>query len=320
MITLTSHALRLCVAPEIGAGITDFSLRGPGDAFLPLMRRAAPGETNASNFASFLMAPWVNRIRNGTFPFNNKRHTLRTNTADNMAQHGDVRKRPWRLTQQSANSAVCEFDSREVSDANYPWPFACRALYTLLGTDRGGSLRIDLLVRNVSDESMPAACGHHPYFMRRLWRSDDDLHIRVPVAARYPLESGCATGPAAEDDLTRRLRTLAPLPAEPIDSVFKSAAEPAPGAAPNTAELHWPASRVTLRITAAPIFSHWVVFAPHEQAAGNSPLAFIAIEPQTAVNDALNLAAKGVANTGTVTLNPGQELATTCAFEVVSES
>jgi aldose 1-epimerase len=314
MITLQSHALRLSIVPDIGAGITDFSVRSPSGDFTPLMRRAAPNESNASNFASFIMAPWVNRIRSGTFPFNNKHYAIRTTTPDGMAQHGDVRKRPWRVTQKSRNSIVCEFDSTDFKDTNWPWPFAARALFTLLGTDNGGTLRIDLLIRNLASEPMPAACGHHPYFMRRLWNAADDLQIQVPVAARYPLESGCATGPASEDNLTRRLRTLAPIPTEPIDSVF--AAFPASVSPPNTATLRWPSSSVTLRIAASASMSHWVVYAPHEKPTGNSPLPFIALEPQTAVNDALNLGAKGIPNTGTVALQPNEELATTCTLEV----
>lgn len=311
MITLESHALRLSISPELGAGIADFSVKAPDGGFAALMRRAAPGETNASNLASFFMAPWVNRIRAGAFAFNGKNHTLRTNTADSMAQHGDVRKRPWRVTMTATNAATLEFDSRESAGSNWPWAFACRAIYTLLGTHRGGAMRMDLLVRNLSDEPMPAGCGHHPYFMRRLWSPDDDLHLRVPVAARYPLEAGCAIGPPSDDDLTRRLRAGGPVPAEHVDSVFA-----ADSTAPSTAELHWPASRVRLRIHASPNMSHWVVYAPHQDASRPSPLPYMAVEPQTQVNDALNLAARGHWGTGTIVLGPRQELATTCVFEV----
>lgn len=314
MITLHSHALSLSLAPNLGAGIADFSITDPHGTPRALMRRAAPNETNASNLASFFMAPWANRIRNATFSFNNTAHTLRPTSADGMAQHGDVRKRPWRATQSAANSAVLEIDSRDFADANWPWPFACRAIYTLLGTERAGSLRIDLLVRNLGDGPMPAGCGHHPYFMRRLWDAGDDLSIRVPVAARYPVQAGCAVGPPAEDDLTRRLRAGGPVPAEPVDAVFI-----ADSTAPNVAELHWPASRVRMRIRASANLSHWVVFAPHESADRPSPREFIALEPQTQVNDALNLAATGVFGTGTIVLNPREELATTCMFEVEAE-
>jgi aldose 1-epimerase len=310
MITLESHRLRLSVSPELGAGIADFSLRATDGGHAALMRRAADGETNASNLGSFFMAPWVNRIRGGKFSFDGKEHALRINTNDGMAQHGDVRKRPWRVTMTAANAATLEFDSRDFSDINWPWAFQCRAIYTLIGTERGGRMRLDLLVRNVSDEPMPAACGHHPYFMRKLWNERDEMELAVPVAARYPLEAGCATAGPKEDQLTRTLRTGGPIPPEHIDAVFI-----ADSTAANVATLRWPASGVTLRIAASANMSHWVVYCPHESRERVSPLPFIAVEPQTAVNDALNLAGRGVWGTGTVVVPPGKELVTSCVFE-----
>ena len=67
MITLANDSLRLSIAPELGAGIADFSIKGPTGFFFPLMRRSATGETNASLLGSFFMAPWVNRIRGARF-------------------------------------------------------------------------------------------------------------------------------------------------------------------------------------------------------------------------------------------------------------
>ncbi len=293
----------------MGAGIADFSLKGPGGYFFPLMRRSAPDEPNASHLGSFFMAPWVNRIRAGRFGFEWREQVVKTNTADGMAQHGDVRKRAWKVVEQSATFAALEFDSRAFEDVNWPWSFVCRASYAL--AESPASLRIDLSLRNTDRTPFPAGCGHHPYFMRRLWNDSDDLHLRVPVRGRYPLESGCAIGPATADALTHHLRQSAPLPAEPIDAVFT--ADPAQ---PNIAELHWPASSVKLRINASANMGHWVVYAPHEDPNRISPLAFIAVEPQTQVNDAMNLASRGVEGTGTVVLVPGEMLETTCVFEL----
>ena len=43
-ITLESPLLRCSIAPTLGAGIADFSLKGPSGFFFPIMRRAAPEE------------------------------------------------------------------------------------------------------------------------------------------------------------------------------------------------------------------------------------------------------------------------------------
>ncbi len=320
VLTLSTDLLRLSIAPHLGAGIADFSLKGPSGFFFPLMRRAAPDETNSSLLSSFFMLPWVNRIRAGRFTFNGRDHVLRTNTADGMAQHGDVRKRPWTVLSHSALAATLTFDSRDFSDTNWPWAFSSQAVYTLAPTPTGGTLRVDLSIRNLDTSPFPTGVGHHPYFSRRLWDDADDLHLSMPVAARYPLKDGCAIAAAAPDDLTRRLRVLGSIPDEHIDAVFAGEPGALASSNANTAVLHWPSSAVQLRIRASANLSHWILYTPHarpEDARHPSPLAFVAVEPQSQVNDAINLESKmGVRGTGTVVLGAQEEMVTRCEFEV----
>lgn len=305
-ITLAAAPLRLVIDPELGSGIADFSLLGPSGVYYPMMRRAAPGETNSSLLASFIMAPWVNRINGAAFSFMGREHRLTVNTKDGppMAQHGDVRKRPWRVASVASDHAVLEFESCDHQGSNWPWAYACRVVYAL--DSRG--LTIDLDVSNRDASPMPAGCGHHPYFSRRLFNDLDRLHIQAPVAARYPLVKGCATAEPTPDRLTDYLAELRPVPETHVDDVFSGFS--------GTATLRWDASDVTLRMTASPNMSHLVVFAPHIEGKGQAPLPFIAVEPQTQVNDALNLAAKGYTGTGTVVLNPGETLRTRVRFEL----
>jgi aldose 1-epimerase len=308
LITLTAGGLRLVVVPSLGAGIADFSLQGPSGVFYPMMRRACPGEGNASLLGSFFMAPWVNRIANAAFTFRGREHRLTPNTKDvpPMAQHGDVRKRPWRVEAVAGDHARLVYDSREHADSNWPWAYMCVADYRL---DAGG-VTIGLDVTNADDEPFPAGCGHHPYFARRLMRDDDRLVIHAPVAGRYPLVKGCAAGEPSPDRLTDYLSQPRLVPETHVDDVFSGFG--------GMASLRWEASGVTLRMTASPNMGHLVVFAPHADSATHSPLPFVAVEPQTQVNDALNLAAKGYAGTGTVVLEPGETLRTSVRFEVLA--
>ena len=48
-------------------------------------------------YGSYLMAPWSNRIVQGTFEFEGMRFHLRKNFPDDTAIHGDVRTRPWHI-------------------------------------------------------------------------------------------------------------------------------------------------------------------------------------------------------------------------------
>jgi aldose 1-epimerase len=313
MITLANDTLRLGIDPNLGAGIADFAVKGPTGFYFPLMRRAAPGESNASLLGSFFMAPWVNRIRGATFTFRGKEHRLRPTTADGLAQHGDVRKRVWRVLEQAADRAALEFDSRSVTDSNWPWAYTSRAVYTLTKD----TMSIELSVTNTDREAFPAGCGHHPYFARRLWHDADVIELQAGVGGKYPLSGGCASGPAASDPLASHFAALRALPAQALDAVFAGF--------DGAATLRWPSSGVNLRIEASKELGHLLVFAPHGAGSGgtNAALSFIAVEPQSQVNDAFNLA-KALGHepggsgdpTGTVVLEPGQTLRTTCAFRV----
>lgn len=307
MITLTNERLRLSISPKLGAGIADFAVKGPTGFYFPLMRRAAPGETNASLLGSFFMAPWVNRIRGARFVFRGKEHQLRPTTADGLAQHGDVRKRVWRVIEQSADRVALEFDSKSVTDSNWPWSYVCRAAYTLTNE----TVTIELSVTNTDREAFPAGCGHHPYFARRLWHDADVVELQAGVGGKYPLQGGCASGPAASDALSAHFAESRALPSQALDAVFAGFS--------GVAILRWPSSGVSLRIEASKELSHLLMFAPHEKGA----LTFIAVEPQSQVNDAINLAhalghEPGGAGDpmGTVALEPGATLSTVCRFVV----
>lgn len=309
-VTLSNGPLRCTILPAIGGGISDFSLMGPSKFFYPLMRRAQPGETNPSSLGSFFMAPWVNRVADATFDFEGRTHKLKPNSpsAGAPAQHGDVRARPWRVESQADEALTLTFTSTEHQNVNWPWRFACRAAYQLTAT----ALRIEFDIENRDASPMPAGCGHHPYFMRRLWDDRDDVHLHCPVSGRYPLENGVPTGPAQREALTEQLSSLRPAPREHVDTVF-AGFDAAAGAT-----IRYPSSGVTLRITASSNMGHLVLYCPHADNRTGQPLSFIAVEPQSQVNGALNWPQWGAAS-GTAILKPGETLRTWTEFGVTVE-
>lgn len=312
MIQLAADRLRLSINPRVGASIADFSIQGPAKYAYPIMRHASPKETNPSAHGSFLMAPWCNRIAEGKLRFNGREHTLRCNGSDGHAMHGDVRDRPFTLLDRTPTSARLEFDSRAPGGpggaaVNFPWPFVVRARYDL----SPGALEIELSVHNVGDSPMPAGCGHHPYFMRRLWSERDVLNVHCPVHGRFPLAKGIPTGPAAPDELTRRLGVMQPAPEEHIDTVLDGFT--------GHASLHWPASGVAVEFACSSNLGHVVFFTPVSDgfaARGGGPLPFIALEPSSQVNNGFNLMAEGKTGTGSVVLAPGEALETTMRLTV----
>ncbi len=307
-VHLAAGNLRCTVLPEVGGGIADFSVVGPAKFAYPLMRRAAPNESNPSSLGSFFMAPWVNRIASAAFEFGGRAHRLRPNapTPGAPAQHGDVRGRAWKTVRAGADRLELRFESAEHESVNWPWRFGCRAVYTLTS----GGLRIELSVENRDTSPFPAGCGHHPYFVRRLWDDRDELRLRCPVKGRYPLENGVPTGPARREALAEHLSESRAIPNEHIDAVF-SGFDGASGA-----QLRYPSSGVTLTIRASGNMGHLVVYSPHANGARDTPLGFVAVEPQTQVNGALNWSDWGDGMTGTRVIAAGERLETWAEFGV----
>lgn len=303
-VVIESGTARVVIEPAQGAGIADFALRGPANFYYPLMRRAPHGDPSPSNLACFSMAPWCNRIPGGVFAFRGVRHALRATAADGTAIHGDVRARPWRILDRTPVSARLAFESAEHPSVNYPFPFACEVRYEL----EGSRLTVDLSVINRGDGPMPAGCGLHPYFPRRLWDERDRLEIEAPCAGRYPARETIPSGPMRDDALCRRLRTLAPLE----DSVRGSEIF---GGFAGRARLAWPASGVELTIEASPNLGHLVLFCPHHRDGAPSPLPHVALEPQSHVTDAINLADSGASGTGLAVLERAGRLDTRTVFE-----
>ncbi len=297
MITLSSGPLRLAIDPALGAGISDFSIMGPSKYAYSLMRRAMAGETSSSSLACFSMVPYSNRIAGAKFAFGGVTHTLRPTSAPGVTpvvcQHGDVRNRPWTILDRSPISARLGFRSRDFGDVNFPMAFSSVVRYEL----RDDRLLIDLSVTNDDEQPMPAGCGLHPYFARRLWRDDDVVTFRAPCATRYPLKDGLPTGAPGPDQLVDHLREDRPLPGAHVDALL--------GGFSGECRIAWPASRVGLTMKCSPNLGHLVFFVPHGE---GGPLPYFAVEPVTNANDGFNLLEAGHPGTGVEVLGPGATL------------
>src|SRR6266511_1272311 len=103
---LESDQVRATLFPEVGASIISFEGRFNGEWQL-LMRPTsseALHEHDVSQFASFNLVPWSNRIVGAAFPFQGQTYHLRANTPQGFAIHGDARERPWRVVEQTADT------------------------------------------------------------------------------------------------------------------------------------------------------------------------------------------------------------------------
>ena len=287
MMELNNGKLRLRLDPEIGGSIVDFSVKPEGQ-WIQIMRPGEEPLSKSSNASSFVLIPYSNRLRDGRFSFADKSYQLRN--AEKHAIHGDVRDRPLTVLEHTEDGVVLEFNSQEVSDLNFPFRFSARVTYALVGFEL--TSRIKLM--NTGNEPMPAGCGFHPYFHRRLPGSTGEVELQIKVGGVYPGDTPLPTGPAVpigpEQDFSiqRSLNRV-------LDHCFAGW--------DRRALIEWPGSGVTARIQADQGMEHVILFSPEGQ-------DFFALEPVTNSNDGFNLLAQGYTNCGVVILKPGEALNT----------
>ena len=105
------------------------------------------------HFGSFVMAPWVGRLRDGRLNYRGSQYQFTANDGPH-ALHGLVTDRPWQVTG----------DGELSIELGAPWPWPCRVVQrTQLHSGRA-TFRIEVHASG----DMPAAVGWHPWFVRHL--------------------------------------------------------------------------------------------------------------------------------------------------------
>lgn len=261
-IELRLGDLELHLAPTLGGAITAF--RHAGFDLL----RPWDGVNNVRHAGCFVLAPYSNRIGGGRFVWAGTEHRLARNSPDHdLPIHGVAWKRGWTVQALTSDSITLECRHRP-DGTEGEWPFAFTLRHRLQLTEQG--LELALTLENDAPDAAPAGLGWHPYFARhagielqfeagRVWLSDE--HQLPSRAVPVPdLWNFTASKPVVEPRL---------------DHCFDGWL--------GEAELHWPAAGRTLRLQASEGVSRLVVFTPPVER------GFIAVEPVTHVNNALNM-------------------------------
>lgn len=208
-----------------------------------------PPEQHERNYGAFPMAPWAGRIRHGLFTFDGTEYRLPLNKPPH-AIHGTARDQRWTVEHETATEAVW---TTALTD---PWPFAGRVVQRAQLTR--DSLALELQV-HAAGGPMPASCGWHPWWSRRLTRGDA-IEIELHAAQMYKRDDeGMPTG------------ELVSVQSPPWDDCFTDLHSP-------VAVLRWPnAATVTIESDCLCV----VVFTEPEHA--------VCVEPQSGPPDELNL-------------------------------
>jgi aldose 1-epimerase len=293
LVTLENNFWKLIISPEFGASPFALEHKIDGD-WVPIMRPSLPGSLEAgrsTDFSSYTLAPYSNRIRNHVFEFRNRKHQLRPNWPDGQTIHGDVHGEPWRVTQPGSSSLNCEIDSSEISNLNFPFPYRVRCQYKL----EDEKFITTLELTNTGSETMPAGFGIHPYFQRRIPGSSGDCTLEFDASGWYrasnpknPIPDSAAGSIPADKNFSQARA----IDDQFIDGVYNGFA--------GSATLAWPGTGYQMKLEADPIFSHFVVF--------TAPDHTLALEPVSNATDGFNLHAQGIQNVGVRELEPDETM------------
>jgi aldose 1-epimerase len=159
------------VVTEVGAGLRTYSAGGRD-----LLDGYSPDQLAESGRGQLLI-PWPNRIRDGIYELDGRRHQLALNEPERRnAIHGLTRWSSWRIVERSAERVVLEHVLRP--QPGYPFSLALGVEYSL--SPNGLAVRTE--ATNVGAEACPYGAGAHPYLAVGAGGVDEAV-LRVPARA-----------------------------------------------------------------------------------------------------------------------------------------
>jgi aldose 1-epimerase len=174
--TGTQHAMAsgrsAAVVTEVGATLRSFTVDGHDviDGFeIHDLASAGRGQ---------VLAPWPNRLEDGSYEFDGRRATAAWNEPDRAnAIHGLVRWLPWHLSE--ATEDAVELGCALHPSPAYPWRLDLAVRYVLVPE----GLEVTCRATNRSGTTAPFGVGFHPY-VRAGGGTIDGARLTVPASQR----------------------------------------------------------------------------------------------------------------------------------------
>lgn len=283
LLDLHAEPFALTLCPEVGGGIV--RAEGWGQELLRPAREMAVAARDPLRLAAYVLVPFSNRVRDARFTFDGHTYQLARNfPPEPHAIHGNGWQRAWQVARTDGREAVLALDHDPMLSGAWPFAYAAEQAYRL--TAEG--FAVELRLTNKDARRMPAGLGLHPFFpltpatrltarLGGVWQSNERKlpaqHVGVPPAWDF------AAG-----------QPVAPLS---LDNCFTGWDQ--------RAMIEWPDRHLRLSLEASRNMRSLVVFVPQAH-------DYFCVEPVSNVNDAFNLAAEGVADTGVVVLAPGETM------------
>jgi aldose 1-epimerase len=159
------------VVVEVGGGIRSYAVAGQ-----ELLDGYRVDEMCASGRGQVLI-PWPNRIRDGAYTFDGRRHQVPLNEPEQgNAIHGLVRWASWTVREREPHRVVMEHTMRP--QPGFPFALDMRIEYLL----SAAGLDVETTATNIGPSRCPFGAGAHPWFLAGA-PIDDTLVLTVPAAA-----------------------------------------------------------------------------------------------------------------------------------------
>ena len=279
---LVSGPLRCEIVPALGAAIAGLWIDD-----VPVLRSTpGAGLLSVRDAGSYPLVPFSNRVGQARLQWKGTSHPLVQNfLPEPHAIHGIGWQRPWAVMEAQAHFALLSFEHQ--SDATWPFAFDCSQAFRL----GDGALEMSLSVTNQSWQAAPFGLGWHPYFVKR-----PHSHLAFSADGRWEMgPDKLPTHHTASGGLDTDCATL------DVDHCFDGWR--------GEVELRDP----LLRVRVASSLQRLVVF--------TQPVRdFVAIEPVSHVNNAVNMAAADphlrLQDLGVELLEPGQTLSASMRIAV----
>lgn len=148
----------LSIRPDLGACIEALQLGG-----VDVLRSCAPGSlTHVRLSGSYPLVPFSNRVAHAQLVWNGTSHPLVKNfPGEEHSIHGVGWKRAWQVLDVQNDS--CMLSLEHTADAAWPFAFDASQTFRLYGNQ----LTLLLSITNQSDRAAPVGLGWHPYFVKR---------------------------------------------------------------------------------------------------------------------------------------------------------
>ncbi|GGK12081.1 aldose epimerase [Yeosuana aromativorans] len=121
--------------------------------------------TYNNTYASSILFPFANRIKDGLYTFNGKPYQLEINQKEeNNALHGLVYNKTFKLVEQKTteeNAIVKLLYNETKHSVGFPYTYSIQLIYTLTKN----TIDLNVSIENTGTDGFPFTIGWHPYFL-----------------------------------------------------------------------------------------------------------------------------------------------------------